>query len=140
MTRPRHHRRQLHGAELALDQRRKALGDACEALVRLALDRPDRPWWIQKVRRARAHEDRRQGIDVVIHSDVGRLFLQVKRSHHRAEEWKREHQGDPRPIGLVVARETEAVAVVYGRALGALILLRERLQREQRETAAEAAE
>lgn len=81
------------------------------------------------MRAARKQEDR-GGIDVVVQTDVGRVFLQVKRSHLRADEWLREHADDPRPIGLVVTRETAEIAVVYGRVLGVLILLRERLQQE----------
>jgi hypothetical protein len=103
------------------------LGLACEALVLRVLSRPDRPPWIRKVRRARWQEDR-SGIDIVVHCDVGRLFLQVKRSRHYLAAWLRRHATDPRPIGLVIARETEHEATVYGRALGALILLRERLE------------
>ena len=120
--------RPLHGVALAEDLRNKAIGDACEALVRRALGAPTRPWWILKVRAARRHEDRRHGVDVVVHTDVGRILLQVKRSLRWADKWLAAYANDPRPIGLVVARETEAVEVVYGRALGVLILLRERLE------------
>lgn len=122
--------RPLYGAALALAIQTKVNGDACEALVRRALRDESRPWWILKVRRARRHEDR-HGVDFVVQLDVGRVFLQVKRSQRRADQlWLAEHVDDPRPIGLVVARETEAVEVVFGRALGALILLRERLEAE----------
>ena len=107
--------------------REKALGEACEALVRRALGHSTRPWWILKVRRASRAEDH-HGIDVVVQLAEGRVLLQVKRSVRRADEWRREHRYDPRPIAVVQAGEWESVAVVYGRALGALILLRERLE------------
>ena len=106
-----------------------ALGRACEDLVLRVLRRPDRPTWIQHVRRARASEDRR-GVDVVVQLDVGRVFLQVKRSRWYLARWLARWGSDPRPIGLVVARETDDEADDYGWALGALILLRERLERE----------
>jgi len=108
-----------------------ALGEACEAIVLRALRRDDRPWWIYKVRRAhRATEDRRRGVDVVVQIDLGRVFLQVKRSRYYLVQWLARWGNDPRPIGIVIAKETEAEAVVYGRALGALILLRERLEHD----------
>jgi hypothetical protein len=103
-----------------------ALGRACEELVLHSLRAYDRPSWIRKVRRARKGEDR-HGVDVVVQSDVGRLFLQVKRSTRYLGKWLTRYAGDGRPIGIVVARESDEPAVVYGRALGALILLRERL-------------
>lgn len=108
--------------------RRKALGDACEALALRVLSDPDRPWWILKVRKAHEHEDRHLGIDIVVHLDVGRVLLQVKRSVEGAEKWRAAHPHDPRPIAVLQAAEWEDPKVILGRALGTLILLRERLQ------------
>lgn len=104
--------------------------------MRRALGWLGRPWWILKVRAARVREDR-GGVDIVVQLDVGRVFLQVKRSRNNLAAWIRKHAGDPRPIGIVVCGEWESVDVAYGRALGQLILLRERLEREAEAEAAE---
>jgi hypothetical protein len=104
---------------------RAGLGRACEDLVLRVLRAVDLSW-LTRARRARRREDM-DGVDVVVYTrDVGRLYLQVKRSERNAEEWRRRYAGDPRPVALVVAREDEDPAVVLGRVLGALILLRER--------------
>lgn len=109
------------------EARDRARGMLCEALVLRALADASRPPWILKVRRARKHEDHRQGVDIVVTLDVGRALLQVKRSVRRAAEWQLAHHADPRTIAVVQAGEWESLAVIYGRALGKLILLRERL-------------
>lgn len=85
------------------------------------------PWWIRKVRRARRHEDRK-GVDVVIETVGGRMFLQVKSSRRGAEDWLRAHALDRRPIAVIVVSSHCELATIYGRALGALILIRERQQ------------
>lgn len=110
-------------AELALSDPR---GDAAERRVLAALTRPDRPAWIVKVRRARRGENR-SGVDVVVDTDVGRVFLQVKSSVAGAQKWRRDHAWDDRPIGIVIAGPAAGDAVVYGRVLAALILLREQV-------------
>jgi hypothetical protein len=86
--------------------------------------------WINDEATPVAHEDRRGGVDVVVQIDLGRVFLQVKRSQRRVGAWLDNHADDARPIGVVVAKETEPVEVVYGRVLGVLILLREQLEAE----------
>jgi len=125
---PRPQQRELHGEEQLVFLRGKRRGDECESLVRHVLSRPDRPWWLRKVRAARPIEDR-SGVDVVVYTDdVGRLFLQVKRSPIDVAEWYRQHDGDPRPIAVIVAHELEDPEVVYGKALALLIVLREQIQ------------
>lgn len=103
----------------------RAKGDAAERKVLAVLARIDRPDWIIRVRRARMSEDR-GGVDVVINTSTGRVYLQVKSSWRRAAEWRRQHALDERPIGLVVVGVDDDMATIYGRVLGALILLRER--------------
>jgi hypothetical protein len=120
--------RVLHGEEKLEYLRGKRRGEECEALVRRVLSRPDRPWWLLKVRAARPIEDK-SGVDIIVYTaDLGRLFLQVKRSPIDVDNWYREHVNDSRPIRVIVAHEETDPEVVYGRALGALIILREQVE------------
>lgn len=114
------HALRLHGA--ADYRARKAKGDRAEALVVRALCRPTRPWWLLRARYARRWQDAR-GIDVLVDTmDRGTLWLQVKSSAAGAKRFRRLHRGQP--IGIVVV-DTDELNTIYGRALGALILLRE---------------
>jgi hypothetical protein len=118
----------LRRHQRARGQKAQAQGDRTEARVVTALRRPSRPSWILAVRRARASEDR-TGIDVVVDtSDGWTLFLQVKSSKGGARKWRREHAKDTRLIRVVVVRPADDFNTIYGRALGALILLRERAE------------
>lgn len=76
------------------------------------------PAWIRSVRAAYHWEDA-QGIDVVVETDDGELYLQVKSSPKGAARF------DPRgrPIGVVVAGDAEP-EVVRRRVLAALERLR----------------
>jgi hypothetical protein len=120
--------RTLKQRDRALGRRDRARGARAEARVVAALRRATRPWWILDARRAHASEDR-TGIDVVVEtSDLGKLFLQVKSSECGAAKWRRRHRHDTRLIGVVVVRPTDNDPTIYGRALGVLILLRERAE------------
>lgn len=104
-------------------------GRANERHVCLVLQRKSRPWWIKNVRMSTSDEDR-LGIDVVVETfDMGDIFLQVKSSLRRAAEFKEK----PRRIDVevvVVGRSDDANSL-YGKALGALILLRERSEEKR---------
>jgi hypothetical protein len=120
--------RMLKRRDRALGRRDRARGERAEARVVAELRRVTRPWWLLDVRRAHASEDR-TGIDVVVEtSDVGRLYLQVKSSKCGAAKWSRRHRYDTRLIAVIVVRPLDGPSTIYGRALGALILLRERAQ------------
>ncbi len=107
-------------------RRAREKGDANEDRVRAALMRPRRPWWLIEARRASGAEDHR-GIDVVVETvDRGRLRLQVKSSPRGAEKWRRTHREEIGYVGMVIVNEGDCANTIYGKALGALILLRER--------------
>jgi hypothetical protein len=82
------------------------------------------PAWVLSARLATWDEDRR-GIDIVVVSDVGELFLQVKASnggeaHARIRE----------DVRSVVARPTDTADQLRRRVIGHLSGLREDLARE----------
>ena len=91
------------------------------------LQRPSRPWWITNVRMSTVAEDHR-GIDVVVEtSDYGDLYLQVKSSLRGAKEFRSKSRSVRVDIEVVVVARTDDANTLYGKTLGALILLRERL-------------
>lgn len=79
---------------------RKAIGDvistkrrAREEQVLTALTRHDEisfPSWFQSAESA-SGKDEARGIDVTVHSDVGKLFLQVKGSPKAVQEFLKKH-------------------------------------------------
>lgn len=82
-------------------------------------------WWILGVGRA-THEEDRRGIDLVVRTrDTGNLHLQVKSSVAGARQWLLRYGAER--IGLVIVQRGDCDAVVAGKALGALILLREEM-------------
>lgn len=99
-------------------------GATAEQKVLASLNRASRPWWIEHVRQARTGEDH-SGIDVVVGTPLGPLFLQVKSSATGALKWRERHARDVRPIAVIIVTPADDLNTVYGRALGALILLRE---------------
>ena len=106
-------------------------GSHNEDLVLLALRRDSRPWWLRSARPATTAEDYSSGVDIIVDDEqCGSLYLQVKSSSRQARKWRAErrkkHPNDKRLIETVVVPPDGDLAVVYGRALGALILLRER--------------
>ncbi|HZU96090.1 MAG TPA: hypothetical protein VFF73_05230 [Planctomycetota bacterium] len=89
-----------------------------ERRVLQALLEGARPEWLESARMATNEEDHR-GIDVVVASDVGDLYLQVKSSKTGAKAAR------PSPHrALVIARAGEPLATIKGRALTALAALR----------------
>lgn len=111
---------------------RQALGRAgnergayCEQLVIEALRRRrGRPKWIHGVRLAGPKLDRR-GVDVVVSSDVGLLFLQVKASKRSVERQRSNYER--RWIAIVWASPLDSLDVVRSRAAGELSRLRQRV-------------
>ncbi len=84
-----------------------------------------RIWWLQGASRASLRQDR-AGIDVVVSTlDAGELHLQVKSSVAGARHHAERYGGTP--IGLVLVQRRVDDATVAGRALGALIKLREEM-------------
>lgn len=92
---------------------------AVRALNDPSFDRPD---WFQGVRRATSEEDARQ-IDIVVSSDVGPLYLQVKSSRIfaiRFEETRRSTL-----IGVIIVSQDEDPRDINQRAMTKLQELRE---------------
>lgn len=84
------------------------------------------PKWATAARRATPEEDT-QGIDIVVNTDVGALFLQVKSSRMSAREFAKKHQSDP--IECIVAGCDENT--LRARALGALWRARARVMQSR---------
>ena len=91
-----------------------------------ALQRADRPWWILGARLATGAEDR-EGIDVVVQTDTGTFFLQVKSNREAARKWRNRRKTLVRSgrAGVVLVRRGNGAAVVWGRTLGVLLGLRD---------------
>lgn len=112
------------------DARARELGRTNEARVLAALHREDRPVWIESARFATREEDH-AGVDVVVATTEGELLLQVKSSQTGARQWRWERRKRGLPvdtIGLVVVAHDDCDERVFGKVLGALILLRERAE------------
>ncbi len=117
---------QGHTARRTAAKKARARGVRNEELVVTVLSARS-PWWLVDVRRATPSEDR-SGVDVVVQTaDLGVVYIQVKSSSQQARIWRHRYRHDRRPIGLVVVPKDQDERVIYGRAIGALILLRERL-------------
>jgi hypothetical protein len=99
----------------------KKRGRRSEDHVLEALALPSRPEWIRSVRKATKTEDR-AGIDVVVESDVGKLFVQVKSSRggktHFEEKRRRAR------IAVVVAKVTDSPEGLLRKVVGELAKMR----------------
>jgi hypothetical protein len=98
----------------------------------LLRDSPHLPWWVIAVRRATPDEDA-LGADVVVETDIGALHVQVKSSGHAATTWREKLRLAGRldvleRVGIVVSPPALTDATIMGRALGVLIVLRERAE------------
>ena len=84
---------------------------------------PTRPAWMTSARAATRAEDH-DGIDVVVESDVGKLFVQVKSSRTGkaafAERRRRAH------VAVVVVKSGDTLEEILRRAVGALAPVRKR--------------
>lgn len=106
-------------------------GFQSESAVLRALSDPtiQKPLWFRSVRRATADEQPK-GIDVVVESDVGPLFLQVKSSQLFAQRFKQKRR--PSMIGLIVATHLEDPYEIYRRAMDILTYLYDRVRERRR--------
>lgn len=86
----------------------------------LAVERID---WMLSARAADNAEDRR-GIDIVVESDVGALYLQVKSSRKAARDFNAEDRRAAWIEAVPVARDS---ATTFRRIVGALTRLRARV-------------
>lgn len=106
-------------------KRRQAKGERAELLVVKALSRKTRPAWIVHVFRTEQYSklDRR-GIDVIVKLEDGRsVRLQVKSSAFAAKRFREKRPDLESVIGIVIVRESDDLNTIYGKALGAILLL-----------------
>lgn len=83
------------------------------AVVR-ALNNLETPEWMWGARGCTEDEDR-QGIDVVVSTDVGAIYLQVKSSYDNAKKFQR--KWPQRNVGMVVVRPQDAEETVFNKAM-----------------------
>lgn len=122
----RHAKSKLLKKMLSPDGRARIKGSRAEAVVVRALNSLTLPW-LRRARRATPREDR-SGIDVIVTTrDMGDLLLQVKSSLYGARKWAR--RNDVRlarkRIAIVIVTPHDDKPTVLGRALAALVMLRE---------------
>jgi hypothetical protein len=106
-------------------------GHANERHVLDACLLPTRPAWMTSARAGIRAEDH-DGIDVVVESDVGKLFVQVKSSRTGkvafAERRRRAH------VAVVVVKSGDALEEILRRIVGALAPVRKQYLNERRAT------
>ena len=98
-------------------------GHRSESLALLALRAGPVPDWLRSVEKAPWDLDRR-GVDLIVASDVGKLYLQIKSSMAGA----RRFEAKPRrlPIAVVVEDPRDEDPVIRDRLIGAAAELRRR--------------
>ncbi len=115
--------RPAHPRNLAqiLGKDAKKRGRRSEHWVLEALALPARPSWIRSARKATPAEDH-AGIDAVVESDVGKLFVQVKSSRGGKAAFL-ERRRSAR-IAVVVVRVTDSPEAVLAKVVGELAKIR----------------
>jgi hypothetical protein len=96
-------------------------GRVNEVRVLEALALPSRPAWMRSFRKASEEEDR-AGIDVVVESDVGKLFVQVKSSRRGKAAFAERRRGAR--IAVVVVAVTDSPDAVLRKIVGELAKIR----------------
>jgi hypothetical protein len=104
-------------------------GRTSEDRVLEALELPSRPAWMSGVRRATPAEDR-AGIDVVVESDVGKLFVQVKSSRGGKAAFAQRRRSAR--VGVVVVVVTDSPERVLAKVVGELGKIRAEYLKERR--------
>lgn len=84
------------------------------------------PRWVFGIRRASAKEDSR-GIDAIIITDVGKLFIQIKSSEAGATKFKNSLHCRHRIIDVIVIREHYTPEDIREKAVDILTRLRQRI-------------
>lgn len=88
-----------------------------------------RPAWMQSAR-ASTHEEDASGIDVVVESDVGKLFVQVKSSRRGKAEFGSHRRRAL--IGIIVVSAADDAARLLAKVTGALGPIRKSLLEKRR--------
>jgi len=112
-----------------LGKEAKKRGRISEARVLEALALPSRPEWMRAFRMATKEEDR-AGIDVVVESDVGKLFVQVKSSRRGKAAFVERRRGAR--IAVVVVAVTDTPEAVLRKIVGELAKIRAEYVKERR--------
>ncbi len=94
--------------------------DACQL--------PSRPAWMTSARRATRAEDH-DGIDIVVDSDVGKLFVQVKSSRRgKAEFAERRRRAQ---VVVIVVKSGDSLEAILRKIVGGLAPIRAVYLRER---------
>ena len=83
-----------------------------------------KPAWYRDVRHATREEDDR-GIDVVVYTDIGELYLQVKSSKFRAVQFKRKSR--KQMIGMIVVKVKDTLDQLGAKAFAEVGRLRSQI-------------
>ena len=111
---------------LGKDARKR--GRTSEERVLEALALPSRPAWMASFRKATQAEDH-AGIDVVVESDVGKLFVQVKSSRGGKAAFAQRRRSAR--VGVVVVIVTDSPEKVLAKVVGELGKIRAEYLRER---------
>lgn len=88
---------------------------------------PAGPSWAKSARKATEAEDK-GGVDFVVHTDVGTVYLQVKSSHSGANEFLKNHRAARElPVGVVIVLENTTDEGLREQVFFKLTMLRERV-------------
>lgn len=104
---------------LQQEGRRSALkGARAEASVVQVLNNHERrPGWLLESRACTEEEDAR-GIDVVVNTDIGEIYIQVKSSKSNAQKFLRKYP--QRNVGMAIIRPQDDRETVYNKAIDAV--------------------
>ena len=103
-------------------------GRTSEQRVLEACQLPARPAWMKSARAATRAEDH-DGIDVVVESDVGKLFVQVKSSRRGKADF--EERRRRARVAVVVVGAGDAAEKVLRKVVGELAKVRAEYLRER---------
>lgn len=106
-----------------------ARGRSAEERVVEALALPSRPAWVLGARRATKAEDH-AGIDAVVDSDVGKLFVQVKSSRTGKAKFQERKRGVR--VAIVIVRGGDDGEAVLRKVVGELAKVRAEYVKERK--------
>lgn len=90
----------------------------------------NRPHWLLQARGCTEDEDSR-GIDVVVTTDVGEVYLQVKSSYSNAQKFRRKSRAAV--VGVVVVRPTDSKDDIFNKAFDAVAKRRSEINKACRD-------
>jgi len=108
-----------------LGRRRGRMNESRVLHACLVAERPD---WMRSIRRA-THDEDHAGIDLVVESDIGKLFVQVKSSRTGKLEYLARRR--PAKVAIVVAMDRDSQDALFRKVFGELAKLRAALVKER---------